>query len=121
MKYSLPGLVLLPGLFLASPAAAQLAGPWVVAGSISGTPFTVNCQFQPKTAGFGGVCIDATNGKTHVLSQGDAAGNHVQWSYPAHFMMMSFTVNFSGTLNGDHMAGTVSASGRTGAFSATRK
>lgn len=127
-KAALSGLALLPVLALASPAAAQVAGAWRVSGRIGDTPFAVDCRFDPRGAGFGGVCVDASTGdpkahpgKTHTLTRGAVAGRQVSWTYPASFMLVKFDVNFVGMLDGDHIAGAVSASGRKGEFTAVRK
>jgi hypothetical protein len=121
MKSALFSLLLLPALLAAAPAMAQIAGPWAVSGQISGNPFVVNCQFTPSGGNFGGVCVDAATGKPHRLTAGAISGNQVRWSYPAHFMFLSFDVCFTGALTGGGMAGTVTASGHRGAFTATRK
>jgi hypothetical protein len=113
-------LALLLCLLFASPAAAQLVGAWHVTGQIAGNAFTVDCQFTPDAAGFGGVCVDAANGKWHVLSRGSVSGSQVQWSYPASYMMMGFSVTYTGTLSGGSMTGTVTAAGRKGNFTAAR-
>lgn len=119
MKFPAIGLAVLPLLLTASPAAAQILGAWHVTGQINGKSFTADCQFTPAAAGFGGVCTDDSNGKKHILSAGSRSGSAVQWSYPASYMMMSFTVRFAGTLKGETMDGTISAAGRNGSFTAT--
>lgn len=128
MKAVLPGLVLTSMMVLASPAAAQVAGPWKVSGDVAGRSFVMDCQFEPRGADFGGVCVEASGGDTkvqagrsHTLTKGTASGGQVRWTYPASFMLAKFDVSFAGTLAGDRIAGTVSASGRKGAFTATRK
>jgi hypothetical protein len=128
MKVAWTGLILAPALMLASPAAAQATGAWRVSGAISGTAFALDCRFEPQGADFGGVCVEAATGdpkvhagKSHTLTKGAVAGRQVSWTYPASFLMARFDVNFTGTLDGDHMAGTVTASGRKGEFTAVRK
>lgn len=120
MKSLTYSLALLPCLFAAAPAAAQVLGPWHVTGQINGKAFTADCNFTPAAAGFGGVCVDDSNGKKHVLSAGSSSGGKVQWSYQTSFMMKTFSVNFAGTLNGGSMEGTVNAANRKGNFTATR-
>jgi len=120
MKALLPGFVLFFAL-LASPAAAQVAGAWNVNGSVSGNAFALNCQFTPDTANLGGVCVEIKNGKRHVLTKGSVNGAQVNWTYKASYMMFNFDVDFAGILNGGHMAGTVTASGHNGNFTATRQ
>jgi hypothetical protein len=120
MKHLRFALPLLTTLLVAGPAAAQVAGDWKVSGQINGKAFTADCRFTSAAAGFGGVCVDAANGKKHVLSAGSIAGSQVQFRYPASYMMMTFDVVFTGTLKGAAMNGTVSAKGRQGVFTASR-
>jgi hypothetical protein len=120
MKTSLSGLVLLPAILLSSPAAAQIAGSWQVSGKVGSNAFLTNCQFTPSGSGFGGSCVESKTGKHRVLTKGSTSGALVQWSYPASFMMMNFDVDFAGTLNGNSITGTVTASGHEGTFTATR-
>jgi hypothetical protein len=120
MKSFLSALVLLPAILLATPAAAQVAGSWQVSGKIGSKAFLTNCQFTPNNTGFGGVCVESKTGKHHALAKGSIAGSQVQWSYPVSFMMMTFDVNFAGTLSGNSITGTVAASGHDGTFTATR-
>lgn len=121
MKPLIYSLALMPCLLAAAPAAAQVTGAWHVTGQINGKSFAADCNFAPAAAGFGGVCIDESNGKQHVLSTGTTAGSQVQWSYQTSFMMKTFSVTFAGTLSNGGMAGTVTAANRKGAFTATRK
>jgi hypothetical protein len=128
MKFFLSSLVLLSMLLGAAPAAAQVAGAWHVNGKIDDRAFALDCRFDPNDSGFGGVCIEtpagsaATHpGKQHILTSGSVAGNQIGWTYQASFMLMSFSVNFAGTMSGDSITGTVTASGHSGPFTATRK
>ena len=126
MKFFLSSLVLV--LLAAAPAAAQVAGAWHVNGKIDDRVFALDCQFDPNDSGFGGVCIEAPAGsagthagKQHILTKGNVSGNQIGWTYQASFMLMSFNVNFAGTMAGDSITGTVTASGHSGPFTATRK
>ena len=128
MKSALACCTALAALMLASTASAQVAGSWHVTGTVGGTSFAVDCQFDPEGAAFGGACADGATGapkayagKTHKLSKGAVAGRQVQWTYPASFLLAKFDVNFAGTLHGDQIAGTVSAAGRKGDFKAVKK
>jgi hypothetical protein len=127
MRTSLPGLaVLLLGLTV-TPAAADVSGLWHVAGSISGNAFALDCNFTQQGTALGGECTGAKDGnpkyvgKLYKLTKGAVDGAQVSWSYPAHYLFMSFNLNYAGLLSGDHIAGTVEASGRKGDFSATRQ
>ena len=128
MKFFISSLMLAAMLLAAAPAAAQIAGDWHVNGKIDDRMFVLNCQFQPNDSGFGGICVEAPGGsagthagKQHILTKGSVAGNQIGWSYPTSFMLMSFNVNFAGTMAGDSITGTVTASGHSGPFTATRK
>jgi len=109
-------------------AQAQVAGPWSVSGQIAGTPFAVDCRFEPQGSTLGGVCVETAAGlsgfkagKVHVLKAVGVEGRQVRWSYEASFLLAHFDVVYSGTVDADHMAGTVAAAGRKGAFTAVRK
>jgi hypothetical protein len=120
MKALLPGLALFFGL-LASPAAAQVAGSWAVNGSVSGHEFVLDCTFAPASTTLGGVCVETKTGKTHPITKGSVNGNQLAWSYKASYMMFNFDVDFAGVMTGGKMAGTVTASGRNGSFTAARQ
>lgn len=128
MKKLLLGPLLVPAVLAASPAAAQVAGAWRVAGDLGGRAFVVDCRFEPHGEAFGGACVDAATGeagarpgKVHPLKEGAVAGDQVRWSYGASFMLMKFDVNFQGVLRDGRIAGTVAASGQKGVFTAARK
>lgn len=111
----------------AVPAQADVVGNWRVSGDIAGRAFIVDCRFVPNGHDFGGTCIDAAtgdksvSGKTHVLSKGTTAGTAVRWSYPTKVFFLSIDINFAGTISGNRIAGTVSAKGNQGTFTAIRQ
>ncbi len=118
---------LLAAVALASPARAQVAGSWHVAGKVAAFGFTLNCQFEPSGAKLGGVCVDASTsdpkikgGRAHPLTAGSVKGDAVSWTYQSSFLLTKFDVTFTGTQTGDRMSGTLDAGGRTGAITATR-
>jgi hypothetical protein len=129
MKLFVSALALLSVALPAFPAAAQVAGPWFVAGVISGTPFASDCRFEDHGGGaFGGVCIDSAVGNprgkpgtVHELTMGEVKDGQVSWAYGASFMLAKFNVDFTGVLAGGRMTGTITAFGRKGGFTATRK
>jgi hypothetical protein len=128
MRHAPSVFICLASTFLATAAAAQVAGDWRVSGQLGDRPFAVDCHFEPRGAQVGGVCVDASTGdpkaqvgKAHVLTRGSASGRQVQWTYPASFLLARFDVNFSGMLEGDQISGTVAAAGRKGEFKAVRK
>jgi len=118
---ALPSGLVLYFVLLASPAAAQVAGPWHVTGSVSGHDFALDCQFTPPSTTPGGICVETKTGKRHILTKFSVNGAQVMWSYKASYMMFNFDVNYAGTLTGNNMAGTVTASGHDGNFTATRQ
>ncbi len=112
-----------------APAAADgaVSGHWRVAGKVSGFAFTLNCDFQQAGAALTGVCVDvATNdpkikgGRRHPLTKGAVDGDNVSFSYESSFLLTRFSVDFAGLRQGDHMAGKISGSGQSGAFTADR-
>jgi len=120
-------LTLLAASALASPASAQVAGSWHVAGKVAAFGFTLDCQFEPSGAKLGGVCVDASTsdpkikgGRAHPLTAGSVKGDAVSWTYQSSFLLTKFDVTFTGTLAGDRMSGTIDAGGRKGDFTATR-
>jgi hypothetical protein len=129
MKPLTAALALLSLTLAATPAAAaNVGGSWRVTGAVSDRPFTLDCRFEPRGAGFGGVCIERGGGdshvqpgKSHAVSDGAVTGSSVSWSYPASVMMMKLEIAFQGTLDADRMSGTVTTAGRKGAFTAMRK
>lgn len=127
---SLPAILALVTLALAAQpaAAAAVGGTWRVTGQVSDRPFTLDCRFEPKGAGFGGVCVEVAGGdshvqagKSHTVTDGAVAGSKVSWSYPVSVMMMKLNIAFTGALDGDRMSGAVTTAGRKGAFTAVRK
>jgi hypothetical protein len=125
----LAALALVSTALLASPAAAAgVGGNWRVTGAVSDRPFTLDCRFEPRGAGFGGACVEVAGGdshvqpgKSHTVTDGAVAGSKVSWSYPVSVMMMKLDIGFTGSLDGDRMSGAVATAGRKGAFSAVRK
>jgi hypothetical protein len=114
---------------LATPAAAAgVAGPWRVTGQIADRPFVLDCRFEPRGEAFGGVCVEVSSGdsrgqagKSHTVTNGVVTGGQARWSYPVSVMLAKVDVAFSGALDGDRIAGSVTAAGRKGAFTATHK
>ena len=125
-----------PGLAMAAAAAgmliptagmAQVSGLWRVSGDIDGKAFVLDCQFVPQGRQLGGVCTDVATGdrkskagKKHKISAGSVEGTAVHWSYPVKVMLFSVDIDFTGTLSGQHMTGTIAAKGREGHFTAVR-
>lgn len=128
MRFLLCSALLAPiALSMPAPAMAQAAGNWRVSGDIDGKSFVVTCRFDQRGAQMGGACTDvstgtgkARQGKIHALSQGSVQGKELRWSYPVKVMLMSVDIDFTGTLMGTGMIGTVTAKGRRGTFSAVR-
>lgn len=121
-------LLAVPLCLLPIGAMAQTAGRWHVTGDIDGKAFAVDCDFEARGNGLGGQCVDrstgdtnAKPGKVHRLTKGSIQGREVKWTYQTKVMMMSVDIDFAGTVQEEHMAGTITAKGRRGRFSAVRK
>ena len=135
MKTCLASLAVLAASLLAFPAMALPAAPaisnvfglWRVQGQVSGNPFILDCHFVPAGPGIGGACTGAAKGdakyagKVYTLKQGAVSGSQVSWSYPSHYLFVSFQVAYRGTLAGNQITGTVTAAGRQGNFTASRE
>jgi hypothetical protein len=129
MKSLTAALALLSTALAASPAAAaSVSGSWRVTGAVSDRPFTLDCRFEPRGGGFGGVCVEVAGGdahvqpgKSHAVNDGAVTGSKVSWSYPVSIMMLKLDIAFTGTLDADRMSGSVTTAGRKGAFTAMRK
>ena len=106
------------GLFsLPTAVHAQSAGLWRVNGAISGRTFALNCRIEQ-----GGACVDAApGGKSKPLASLAASGNDLQWSFKTRVVLLSVTLAFHGRVQGGQMSGTVTAAGRNGTFTATRR
>jgi hypothetical protein len=132
MTYRLP-TALLASVMLLAPVStmaqgqADARGEWLVTGQIDGKPFSANCDFRPQGTRLAGACTDiakgdkAKPGKVHTISRGSVSGNSLRWTYPIKVMMMSIDINFSSTITGERMSGTIEAKGREGQFTAVRR
>jgi hypothetical protein len=112
---------------LATPAAAQTAGDWHVAGQVATFAFTLDCRFRTDGSNLSGECRDASTsdskikvGRIHPLTAGAVKGDRVSWTYQSSFLFSKFDVTFDGVQSGDRMSGTITVQGRKGAFTATR-
>jgi hypothetical protein len=128
MKTTMFWLAVAGVVAFASPAAAQVAGAWHVAGKVSTFDFTLNCDFKPDGSRLGGVCIDASTndpkvnaGQSHTLTAGSLNGDKVSWTYQSSFLFTRFDVTFTGTRTGGRMSGTIDAQGHGGTFIAVRQ
>lgn len=126
-----PALLVL-ALFAAAPALAadaSVAGPWRVAGAVSGFKFELRCVFQQAGERLTGACTDlsTSNPKAppkaapHPLTAGSAAAGRVSWTYQSRFLTRKFDVTYSGSVAGNAMSGTIQAGGGSGRFTARRE
>lgn len=100
-----------------SSAQAQATGTWRVNGAIAGRTFVLDCRFEQKES----ACTDASpGGKTHRLTSQSFAGGDAHWSFDTRVMLMSIALSFEGKIDGGRMAGTMTAAGRHGTFTAVR-
>lgn len=127
-----PALLVLALFAAATPALAadaSVAGPWRVAGAVSGFRFELRCVFQQSGERLTGACTDlsTSNPKAppkstpHPLTAGSAAGGKVSWTYQSSFMARKFDVTYSGSVAGNAMSGTIQAGGGSGRFTARRE
>jgi hypothetical protein len=112
---------------LSTPAAAETAGDWRVAGQLATFAFTLDCRFKVDGSKLAGECQDASTndpklklGKIHPLTAGVVIGDRVSWTYQSSFLFTTFDVTFDGVQVGDRMSGTITVRGHKGAFTATR-
>ena len=104
-------------LSLPATVHAQAAGLWRVNGAISGRTFALDCRLEQ-----GGACVDAAPvGQTKPLASLAANVNDLQWSFKTRVVLLSVTLAFHGRVQGGQMNGTVTAAGRSGTFTATRR
>lgn len=108
---------------LAAPAFAQsdASGRWVIEGEVDGDELVIHCDFEQDGTALDGVCHDYTpDGKAHPLTSGSVQGDTIRFTYRSRFLLIPFTAEFVGTLNGDRVSGRAGAVGRDGEFSGRR-
>ena len=125
VKHAISGMALLLA-GLAMPAQASVTGVWRVTGTISGKNFVLDCNFQPHGTVLGGECAKAPGngqgaGQPLAFTTGEVSGSAISWSYQAHYMLKTFSMNYTGQLKGSQIQGTVEAAGRQGQFTAVRE
>jgi hypothetical protein len=126
---SVAGVAALLSALAAGPSvnAEDAAGRWAVVGHFGGKDFTLDCRFAQSAERLTGACVDGPTGdakikggRSHALTKGAASGPKVSWTYQTSAGILSFTVNYDGVRQGDHMSGKISALGKTGTFTADR-
>ena len=95
-------------------AADDFSGHWTFDGDVQGNAFTLNCTVkQGADAMLAGPC--EVNGMATELS-GTAKDADVQFSVT----VSGYTLNYTGKVQGDTMAGGIEVAGATGTFSGKR-
>jgi len=109
-------LLLIVASFLPASAAAadDLSGSWTIDGDVQGNAFTLNCTVKQGTeAALSGQC--EVNGMTSELT-GTVKDADIQFSVT----ISGYTLNYSGKVAGDTVAGGIEVAGATGTFSGRR-
>ena len=128
MKSTVAALLFINALCLSCPAMAQeAAGHWAVAGNVDGKNFTLDCHFDQVDHNLTGACIDGPTGdskveggRSHALTEGQATGTNISWTYQTSYLLFKFDVKYAGVRDGDHISGSIAAAGKTGTFTANR-
>lgn len=95
--------------------AADLSGNWTIDGDVQGNPVNLTCAVkQDADAKIAGKC--QVNGMEPAEIEGTAKDDTFKFS----FTVMGYTLNYSGTVEGDTMSGDIEVSGSTGKFSGKR-
>ena len=96
-------------------AAADLTGKWAISGDVQGNPVNLDCTLaQGSDAALTGRC--QINGGEMADVTGAVKDTTVQFS----FTVQGYTLNYSGTVDGETVAGTIEVAGASGTFSGTR-
>ena len=96
-------------------ATADLSGKWILNGDVQGNAVTLDCAFTEAADGkLSGRC--QVNGMEAVEVSGAVKGAAIEFS----FTVAGYTLNYSGKIDGDAMAGAIDVSGASGTFSGSR-
>jgi hypothetical protein len=114
MRFATLVLIVASVLPAGAAAADDLSGSWTIDGDVQGNAFTLNCTVkQAAGAALSGQC--EVNGMTSELS-GTAKDADIQFSVT----ISGYTLNYSGKVEGDTVAGGIEVAGATGTFSGRR-
>jgi hypothetical protein len=96
-------------------AAADLSGKWAISGDVQGNAVNLDCTIkQGADAALTGQC-QVNGGETAAIT-GAVKDTSLQFS----FTVAGYTLNYSGTLAGETVSGTIEVAGASGTFSGTR-
>ena len=96
-------------------ATADLSGKWTLNGDVQGNAVNLDCSFTEATdTKLAGRC--QVNGMEAVEVSGTVKGAVVEFS----FTVGGYTLNYSGKVDGDAMAGAIEVAGASGTFSGSR-
>lgn len=96
-------------------AAADLSGKWAINGDVQGNAVNLDCTLaQGADAALTGRC--QVNGGEMAEVSGAVKDTSVQFS----FTVSGYTLNYSGKVDGETVAGTIEVAGASGTFSGTR-
>ena len=105
-------LLLLP--FAPGINAADLSGKWTIDGDVQGNPVGLACTIEQAADKISGKC--QVNGMESVDIDGTAKDNTFKFA----FTIQGYTLTYSGTLEGETVAGDIEVAGVTGKFNGKR-
>jgi hypothetical protein len=106
-------LVLVLGLPAGAAAADDVSGKWTIDGDVQGNAFTLNCAVTQAADALGGQCeVQGMESElTGIVKEAD-----FQFS----ITVSGYTLNYSGKVDGDTMAGGIEVAGANGTFNGRR-
>jgi hypothetical protein len=97
-----------------------LSGLWRVSGRVATFDFSETCRLERHGDQLGGACLHGHGNDAYPLTGGSIAGDRVTWTHKGRFLLKTFNVVYSATLEGAAMHGELSAAGHSGAFTAAK-
>lgn len=96
-------------------ATADVSGKWTLNGDVQGNAVNLDCAFtEGADTKLAGRC--QVNGMEAVDVSGAVKGAAVEFS----FTVAGYTLNYSGKIDGDAIAGAIEVAGASGTFSGSR-
>ena len=111
--------VILVLLALPLAAASDISGKWLIEGDVTGYPVILNCSFEQKAdLKIVGKCTAKGGEGTETLDiSGAADGEKFKFSFTT---SSGYTLEYTGTLQGDTIKGDIAVAGVTGTFTGKR-
>lgn len=95
-------------------ATADLSGNWTIDGDVQGNPVAMVCAVKQDAEKLTGKCV--INGSENTEIEGTAQDSSFKFS----FTVQGYTLTYSGTVEGETMAGDIEVAGASGKFSGKR-